>query len=118
MERQQARRTYEQARQEGKTASLLEQQRPNVFQMNVANILPGDEIKVELKYTELIEPEDRTYEFVYPGVVGASLFQNPVPRARRIRKRGWKTRISTRDRTRLMNSAWTWNLIRASRWHL
>jgi Ca-activated chloride channel family protein len=69
-EREQARIEYEQAKQDGKTASLLEQQRPNVFQMNVANILPGDEIKVELFYTELIVPTDRVYEFVYPTVVG------------------------------------------------
>ena len=70
MERQKARETYETAKKEGKTTSLLEQQRPNVFQMNVANILPGDEIKVELKYMELLIPEDHTYEFVYPTVVG------------------------------------------------
>jgi len=69
-ERQQARRTYEAAKSAGKTTSLLEQQRPNVFQMNVANILPGDEVRVELRYTELLVPTDGTYEFVYPGVVG------------------------------------------------
>lgn len=37
-EKQQARQDYEQARQDGKSATLLEQQRPNVFQMNVANV--------------------------------------------------------------------------------
>jgi len=68
--RDEARRDYEQARDAGKNASLLEQQRPNVFQMNVANIMPGDEIKVELKYTELLVPTDRIYEFVFPAVVG------------------------------------------------
>ncbi len=68
--RQDARLAYEQARDEGRSASLLEQQRPNVFQMNVANILPGDEIRVELKYTELVVPEDRVYEFVDPTVTG------------------------------------------------
>jgi len=68
--RDDARREYEKAREQGKTASLLTQQRPNVFQMNVAHILPGDEIKVELKYTELLVPTDRVYEFVYPTVVG------------------------------------------------
>jgi len=68
--REEARQDYEKARSEGRTASLLEQQRPNVFQMNVANILPGDEIKVEIQYTELLVPTDRTYEFVYPTVVG------------------------------------------------
>lgn len=68
--REEARREYEQARDQGKSASLLEQQRPNVFQMNVANIMPGDEIKVDLSYTELLVPTDRVYEFVYPTVVG------------------------------------------------
>ena len=68
--RDEARKEYEKAKEAGKSASLLEQQRPNVFQMNVANIMPGDEIKVELKYTELLIPTDRVYEFIYPTVVG------------------------------------------------
>jgi Ca-activated chloride channel family protein len=38
--------------------------------MNLANILPGDEVKVELNYLELLEPEDQIYEFVFPTVVG------------------------------------------------
>ncbi|MFH1051474.1 MAG: TonB family protein [bacterium] len=69
-EREKARETYEKAKKEGKTASLLEQERPNVFQMNVANIMPGDSIIVEMKYTELLVPTDKVYEFVYPTVVG------------------------------------------------
>ncbi len=68
--RDEARKQYEEAKNQGKSASLLEQQRPNVFQMNVANIMPGDEIRVELKYTELLVPTDRMYEFIYPTVVG------------------------------------------------
>ena len=52
-EREDARRQYDKAKQDGKSASLLEQQRPNVFQMNVGNILPFDVIEVELRYTEL-----------------------------------------------------------------
>jgi Ca-activated chloride channel family protein len=50
-EREQATREFEAAKQEGKSASLLEQSRPNVFTMKVANVLPGDTILVELKYT-------------------------------------------------------------------
>ncbi|MBK9798071.1 MAG: VWA domain-containing protein [Holophagaceae bacterium] len=69
-ERGQARADYEQAKAQGRSASLLEQHRPNVFQMNVANILPGDEIRVELCYTELLVPNEGTYAFVYPTVVG------------------------------------------------
>jgi len=76
--REEARRTYEAAKAEGKTTSLLEQQRPNVFQMNVANILPGDEVRVELRYTELLIPTQGIYEFVYPGVVGPRYSNKPA----------------------------------------
>ncbi|WP_411881486.1 VIT and vWA domain-containing protein [Polaromonas sp. YR568] len=69
-EKQQARIEYDSAKKEGKTAALLEQHLPNVFQMNVANILPGDDIKVELRYTELLVPQAGNYQFVFPTVVG------------------------------------------------
>lgn len=69
-ERNQARLEYEQAKAEGRRTSLLEQQRPNVFQMNVANIMPGETVKVVMQYTELLIPEDGTYTFIYPTVVG------------------------------------------------
>jgi Ca-activated chloride channel family protein len=80
-ERKEARRQYEEAKQQGKSASLLEQQRPNVFQMNVANILPEDLIQVELKYTELLVPTDGIYEFVYPTVVGPRYSNQPAETA-------------------------------------
>ena len=69
-EKQQARIDYDAAKKEGRTAALLEQQLPNVFQMNVANILPGDEVRVELRYTELLVPQGGEYKFVFPTVVG------------------------------------------------
>lgn len=69
-EKQQAKATYEKAKSENKTASLLEEKRPNVFQMSVANILPGDEVKVTLHYSEKLTATDRVYEFVFPTVVG------------------------------------------------
>jgi Ca-activated chloride channel family protein len=69
-EKQAARREYDGAKQAGKSASLLEQHRPNVFQMSIANLLPGDEIDVELRYSEAIIPTDGTYRFVFPTVVG------------------------------------------------
>jgi Ca-activated chloride channel family protein len=69
-EKQKAKQDYEEAKEQGKTATLLEQDRPNVFKMNVANILPGDTIVIEMHYTELITPNEGIYEFVYPTVVG------------------------------------------------
>jgi Ca-activated chloride channel family protein len=69
-ERQSAQKKFEKAKQQGKSASLLKQQRPNVFSMNIANIMPGDNIDIELHYTELLIPTEGVYEFVYPAVVG------------------------------------------------
>ena len=69
-ERERARKTYERAKEQGKSASLLEQERPNVFQMDVANVLAGEDIEVELTYTELLVPEGGEYELVFPTVVG------------------------------------------------
>lgn len=69
-EREKAAQEFAAAKRDGKSASLLEQSRPNVFTMNVANVLPGDTISVELKYTELLVAAEGVYEFVYPTVVG------------------------------------------------
>ncbi|MEQ9503277.1 MAG: VIT domain-containing protein [Deltaproteobacteria bacterium] len=70
-ERARARRKYETAKDEGRAAALLEQSRPNVLSMNVANIMPGDVVEVTLDYTELLVPERGVYALVIPGVVGA-----------------------------------------------
>jgi Ca-activated chloride channel family protein len=69
-EKQAAQEEFKAAQAAGKSAALLEQERPNVFTMNVANVMPRDEIRVELHYSELLVPTDGTYEFVYPTVVG------------------------------------------------
>jgi len=69
-ERQQAAKEFAEATASGKSASLLEQERPNVFTMSVANILPGDRLEVELLYSEMLKPEEGIYQFVYPAVVG------------------------------------------------
>jgi len=69
-EKHKAQAEFQQAKSEGKTAALLTQQRENVLQMNVANILPGDVVDVELRYTELLVPREGVYSFVYPTVVG------------------------------------------------
>lgn len=69
-ERSEAIKTFQNAKRAGKNASLLEQQRPNVFQMSVANIMPGDVVEVELQYNELLVPSEGEYELVFPTVVG------------------------------------------------
>jgi Ca-activated chloride channel family protein len=69
-EREAAREQFETAKKEGKSASLLEEDRPNVFAMSLANIMPSDDVEIDLRYTELLVPTDGVYEVVYPTVVG------------------------------------------------
>jgi Ca-activated chloride channel family protein len=76
-ERQAAQQQFDKAKKEGMSASLVKQQRPNVFSMNVANILPNDTIDIELRYTELLVPTEKIYEFVYPTVVGPRYSNQP-----------------------------------------
>ncbi len=86
-EKQAARREYETARREGRNASLLEQQRPNVFSMAIANVMPGDEIAVDLFYTETLVPTDGIYRFVFPMVVGPRY--NGAPGRESHQAEGW-----------------------------
>ena len=65
-----AQEIFDNANEAGLTASLLEQERPNVFQMSLANINPGDTLKVRMKYTELMIPKKSVYQFVFPSIVG------------------------------------------------
>ncbi len=76
-EKEKAETTFAAAKKQGKSAALLKQQRPNVFSMNVANIMPGDTLDIELHYTELLIPTDGTYQFVYPTVVGPRYSEQP-----------------------------------------
>lgn len=69
-EREKAKEEFETAKKEGKSASLLEQSRPNVFTMSLANLMPTEAVEIELRYTELLVPTDGVYEVVYPTVVG------------------------------------------------
>ena len=76
-EREAAKKEFDAAKKEGKSASLLEQDRPNVFTMNLANIMPQDQVEIELRYTELLVPTDGVYEVVYPTVVGPRYASQP-----------------------------------------
>jgi Ca-activated chloride channel homolog len=90
-EKQQARAEYDAAKAAGQSAALLEQQRPNVFKMNVANIMPGDVVEVELRYTELIVPTNSVYEFVYPTVVGPRYVSKAEANAPRASLDNWQS---------------------------
>lgn len=68
--REEARQVYEQAKAAGHVASLLDQERPNIFTQSVANVEPGAQVVIEISYVETLKFEDGWYEFVFPTVVG------------------------------------------------
>jgi Ca-activated chloride channel family protein len=65
-EREEARAVYETARREGKKASLVEQERPNLFRTAVANVNPGEEVSVRLEYVEEISYRDGELSLAVP----------------------------------------------------
>ncbi len=68
--REEAERIYREARERGQTASLLTQERPNIFTQNVANIEPGGKVKIHITYFERLKYEKDKYEYVFPMTVG------------------------------------------------
>jgi len=68
--KEEARDIYEQAKRQGKQASLLEQERPNIFTQSVANIMPGDNIVITIRYVNILHYSEGSYELVFPMVVG------------------------------------------------
>ena len=69
-EKEQAKKTYAQAKTEGRRAALLEQERPNIFTSSVANIAPGEEIRVEIEYQQTLRYDQGRYSLRFPMVVG------------------------------------------------
>ncbi len=69
-ERKEAEKIYQQAKRQGHVASLLTQERPNIFTQKVANIEPCKEIEINIKYFNTLAYVDGWYEFVFPMVVG------------------------------------------------
>lgn len=67
-EQKTAREDFNRFKEEGKNVLLLKQERKDLYSMNLANIMPGETVDIELSYTELLIPTNMEYEFVYPAV--------------------------------------------------
>jgi len=67
---EQARATFNEAKRQGRSASLLTQHRPNMFTQDIANLMPGLPIKVTLRYVQALPKVDGAYEMAIPLVVG------------------------------------------------
>jgi len=68
--KEEARAIYEAAKQAGHLAGLLDQERPNIFTQAVANIRPGESVKIVIRYVETVKYDEGNYEFSFPMVVG------------------------------------------------
>lgn len=100
-ERSKARKIYEAARQQGHVASLLEQERPNIFTQSVANIEPGVEIAVEISYVELLQTKEGECTFTFPMVVGPRY----IPSAPNVTKDSLEEYMQLRDGLVLLGPA-------------
>lgn len=76
-EKQEARQVYEEARRQGRKASLLEQQRANIFTNSVANIGPGETVIVQIEYQQTVRIESGRFSIRFPMVVAPRY--NPEP---------------------------------------
>jgi len=83
-EKGEARQIYNAARNAGQVASLLDQERPNIFTQSVANIMPGDEVLITISYVEYLKYEAGEYEYSFPMVVGARYNPASLTDAQRI----------------------------------
>lgn len=83
-ERQEAVRIYEEAISGGRTAALLEQERPNVFTQTVGNIMPGDRIVIEISYAAPVKYNNGSWQVVFPMVVGPRYTPRGVDDAHRV----------------------------------
>ncbi len=82
--RKAAKEAYEEARDQGEAAALTEQERPNVFTQNVANIPPGESIEVVLHLVQPLAYEDGVYTFHHPLVVGPRFVPEGIEDSHRI----------------------------------
>ena len=69
LRREEAQAAYTAAKQEGKIASLLNQEQANIFTQQLANIMPGQSIRITISYVETLQYENGSYKWSFPMVV-------------------------------------------------
>lgn len=68
-EKQAARKTYQQAKRDGKKTALVEQHRPNLFSTSVANIPPHATIRISLQYQQMLTWRDKRFSLRFPMAI-------------------------------------------------
>lgn len=64
-----AKQIFEQAKSQGKRASLVSQIRPNIFTSEVANLAPNEQLIVEISYQETLTYQDGMFSLRFPMTV-------------------------------------------------
>ncbi len=82
--REEAAQIYQQAKANGQNAALLDQERPNIFSQRVANVMPGQQIQVEISFTQPVVYRAGHYEWEFPTVVGPRYTTPQTPDADKI----------------------------------
>jgi len=88
-EREEAKKAYEEAKADGRKASLVEQERPNVFTTSVASIGDGEEVSVVLVYQETLRYDGGRFHLRFPTVVGPRYVPGTVLASNAVAGRGW-----------------------------
>jgi Ca-activated chloride channel family protein len=91
--RQEAKVIYEQAKREGKTAALTEQERPNIFTNSLANIGPGETVLVQIEYQQPVAQVAGEFSLRVPLVVAPRYNPKPIVQSVDLRpgSSGWGT---------------------------
>jgi len=78
-EKKQAEKTYQQARSEGKKASLLSQERPNIFTVSIASVAEGEDVTVSIEYQQVVDYKDGDFRLRFPMTVAPRYVPESTP---------------------------------------
>lgn len=101
-ERNHARNIYKQARFSGKKASLVEQHRPNLFTTSVANVPPGETIKVKISYLQQIPLTENTFSLRLPLTITPRYIPSNIAQQQRLQ---WQEQLSQHTKQIIANQS-------------
>jgi len=77
-EKSQAKKEYIEAKKNGKRAAIVNQQRPNIFEQSMANIMPNDSIKVIINYVQNLQYENQAFTYRLPLSITPRYYKNSL----------------------------------------
>jgi len=99
LEKQQAEKTYQRAKSEGKKASLLSQERPNIFTVSIATIGSGEDVTVSIEYQQAVDYKDGSFRLRFPMTVAPRYMpENTTPMSSAVPVNEAGTNIATSEK--------------------